>query len=202
LAAPDSADPDVVDDADLPERFRRGDQVAFLEVYREHEDRIRGLAQRFFALRIEQEEAAQEIWLLAHRMRHGYDPARGPVAGWLFTLATNRCRQLLRDKGRRPPSAGELGADQDGERAGEAGDPDAATAAPLRQAVTRFVGRLTPEEARFVRLAFVDELTNPELAEALHISERRCKYLRRKLLARAAEDAAIRALLEDEGSRA
>jgi SAM-dependent MidA family methyltransferase len=42
----------------------------------------------------------QEIWLQVHRMCEAYDPARGPLLPWLRAVAVNRCRELLRARGR------------------------------------------------------------------------------------------------------
>ncbi len=185
---------------DLRERFRRGDDVAFLEVYRQHEVRARGLVQRFFGRTFDQEEALQEVWLLVHRMRHAYIPERGAVTSWLLTLAANRCRQLLRDRGRRLPSAADVLPDP-GDEALQIADEenaDAATTARMREAVARFVAALDTDEARFFELAFVGQLSNPELSRALGISVRRCKYLRRKLLMRATNDDSLQGLLDEK----
>lgn len=184
----------AVDRVNITEQFKEGDRTAFLAVYDEHADRIRRLVRRFFPGRIEQEDAAQEVWLVVYRMRQSYQLERGPLGAWLMVIAANRCRQMLRDQGRRPSSAIEL---DESEMENPTSQPD-----PLpsqsREALAHFAASLTSQEAAFLRLAFVEELTNPELARALKISERRCKYLRKKLLLRAADDPAIRALMQDD----
>ena len=67
--------------------------------------------------------------------------------------------------------------------------------ARLREAVMRFEATLSPAEATVFRLSLVEERTLDETAGATGMSARRCKYLRKKLLVRAAADPALRAAL-------
>jgi RNA polymerase sigma-70 factor (ECF subfamily) len=180
------------------ERFRRGDRLAFAELYRQHEGLVAAVARRFFASVFEQEEAVQEIWLLAHRMSAGFNATAGTFEGWLAVLGANRCRQLLRDKGRRP--ALDTGAEIPDASTGDAQDLDGAAVAYTRQVaevVARFIASLPPEEARVFHMAFVTELSNRQIATELGLTERRCKYLRKKILARAEEDAPLARALQD-----
>jgi len=180
------------------ERFRRGDREAFVAVYDAHAAEIRPLAARFFPSPFEREEAVQEIWLQVHRMCHAYDPARGPLGAWLRAVAVNRCREMLRARGRRP-DARETIEDED---LTAPSDPEAdVRAARVREAVARFSAGLAGDEAGVLRLSLVEQRPHEEVAGALGISARRCKYLRMKLLARAADDPALRAALgEVEGT--
>jgi len=180
------------------ERFRRGDREAFVAVYDAHAAEIRPLASRFFPSPFEREEAVQEIWLQVHRMCHAYDPARGPLGAWLRAVAVNRCREILRARGRRP-DARETVEDED---LTAPSDPEAdVRVARVREAVARFSAGLAGDEAGVLRLSLVEERPHEEVASALGISARRCKYLRMKLLARAADDPELRAALgEVEGT--
>ena len=189
--------PRLVDDAILA-RFRRGDREAFLIVYDAHASHMRSLVARFFSRPFEREEALQEIWLLAHRMAAAYDPERGEVLPWLRALGANRCKELLRAQGRRPALDVEL----DPEALAEPSDPDQiARAGRARAAVARFERALGVEEARVFRLSLIEERPHEEVARAAGITVRRCKYLRMKLLLRAAADGELRrALAEVTGS--
>jgi RNA polymerase sigma factor (sigma-70 family) len=174
------------------ERFRRGDREAFVTVYEAHALELRPLAARFFPSPFEREEAVQEIWLQVHRMCHAYDPARGPVGAWLRAVAVNRCREILRARGRRPEP---LESVEDDDLTAPS-DPEAdVRAARVREAVARFSAGLAGDEAGVLRLSLVEERPHDEVASALGISARRCKYLRMKLLARAATDPELRAAL-------
>lgn len=182
-------------DRELEARFRAGDREAFLAVYGAHQAAIRGLVGRFFTRPFEREEAVQEVWLLAHRMASSFDPDRGALLPWLRTVAANRCKELLRAQGRRPDPRAEL---DDADLAGNAGGPeDTVGAARLLEAVARFTARLSAENAQVFRLSLVEERSHDEVARAVGISARRCKYLRMKLLLRVAAEPALRQALRE-----
>jgi RNA polymerase sigma factor (sigma-70 family) len=174
------------------ERFRRGDREAFVAVYEAHAAELRPLVARFFLRPFEREEAIQEIWLQVHRMCQAYDPERGPLMAWLRAVAVNRCREILRARSRRPDPRQSV----EDEDLAALDDPEAdARAARVRAAVARFSAGLDKEEAEVLRLSLVEERSHEEVAAALGITVRRCKYLRMKLLARAAGDPELRAAL-------
>jgi RNA polymerase sigma factor (sigma-70 family) len=179
-------------DRDTEARFRRGEREAFLKVYEAHATAVRALVGRFFLRPFEREEAVQEVWLLVHRVAKAFDPSRGELLPWLRTVAANRCKELLRAQGRRPDPRVEL-AEED---LLATSDPEDETrTARVRTAVERFVAGLSAEEALVFRLSLVEERSHDEAAKAAGISARRCKYLRMKLLVRAAADPVLRQVL-------
>jgi RNA polymerase sigma factor (sigma-70 family) len=176
------------------ERFRGGDRDAFVTVYDALAGEVRPLVSRFFTSAFEREEAVQEVWMHVHRMCHAFDPARGPLGGWVRALAVNRCREILRARGRRPDPRQSL----DDDALVTASDPEAeARAGRLREALAQFSAGLAGEEAGVLRLSLVEERPHDEVARALGITPRRCKYLRMKLLARAATDRSLRLALAE-----
>lgn len=190
--APASVDPQTA------AGFRAGDRQAFLAVYGAYGPIIRGLVARFFPRPFEREEAVQEVWLLVYRMAPSFDPGRGALSPWLRTVAANRCKELLRAQGRRPDPRATLDEDAVAVADGEtAGPEDAVRAARLQETVARFSGYLSPEEAQVFRLSLVEERSHDEVARSVGISVRRCKYLRMKLLVRAAGDPAMRQALRE-----
>lgn len=192
---------------DLLERFRRGDRDAFAAVYRAHAGDVRGWAGRFFAGPFEREDAVQEVWLTAHRMGHRFDPSRGELRAWLRALAINRCREILRARGRRPQADTEFdeaaatdalpqGPNELGQTRAQ-GPEEAEQARRLREVVARFAATLSPDEARILEIGLVQERSHQEAAAALGVNVRRCKYLKKKVLARAAADPGLRELLDE-----
>ncbi len=174
-------------------RFARGERAAFGEVYRAHaRDVFRWVAQ-CFSSPFEQEEAVQEVWLMVHRVCGSYDVNRGPLAPWLRVVAGNRCKELLRARGRRPQPSEPLEAVEQALVA--PGLEEGMAKATLAAAVDRFAGTLPPDEARLLREGLVGELSLEETARRLSITVRQCKYLKKKLLARAAGDAGLREVL-------
>lgn len=178
-------------------RFASGDRDAFLVVYRAMAGHVRRWVAKFFQSPFEQEEAVQEAWLTVHRMHHTYDVNKGELAPWLRTVTANRCKELLRAKGRRPDASVPL------DDAGEAlwldapGPDDAVLRAKLRAAVERFAATLDDEEAKVLKHGLVEGLSHEALAAALNVNVRRSKYLKLKLLQRAAADPALKALAEE-----
>lgn len=181
-------------DASVIARFRGGDREAFLTVYAGCAPQLRAVVGRFFSRPFEREEALQEVWLLAHRMAAAYDPDRGELVPWLRAIAANRCKELLRARGRRPDI--DTNGDGDDDALPAVSNPEAsARDERVRTAVARFEGALEPELARVFRLSLVEERGHEEVARALGISARRCKYLRMKLLAQAGADTELRRAL-------
>jgi RNA polymerase sigma-70 factor (ECF subfamily) len=172
-------------------RFSRGQRDAWAEVYSRYAASVRKWVRRFFRSAFEEEEAAQEVWLTVHRMQAQFDVNRGPLGGWLRALTANRCRELIRARGRRPDASVPLD-DLDDALWLDAPLPDeVAMQAALRAAVDTFKTRLDAQETRVLQLAFVEGRSLEELASALGLTVRQSKYLKKKLVAKAALDAAL-----------
>jgi RNA polymerase sigma factor (sigma-70 family) len=179
---------------DLVERFRQGDDPAFMSIHDHHAAQLRPLVARFFRSPFEREEACQEIWLHAYRMARAYDPARGPLLPWLRTLAITRCREILRAQRRRPPR----GAEPAGHEVVTAETPETrARSDRLRAALAAFVATLPADDATVFRLSLIEELEHDEVAARSSISPRRCTSLELGLLARAAAAENVKEALEE-----
>lgn len=177
-------------------RFRAGDREAFLKIYDAYAAQLRPLVGRFFFRPFEREEAFQEVWLQVHRAAASYDANRGALLPWLRTVAANRCKELLRARGRRPEPDVPL---HDGDLVAET-DPERATRETrMHVAIARFEATLSPDEAKVFRWSLVEERSHDEVARLSGMSARRCKYLRMKLLLRAAADRELRQALAEVG---
>ncbi len=176
--------------------FASGARDAFLEVYRFFAPGVRRWVARFFKSPFEQEEAVQEVWLTVHRMARAYDVNR-ELQPWLRVVAANRCRELLRAKGRRPDASVPLDDVGDARWLEEPVPVDAAWTAKVREQVARFRASLDGDEARALDGLLIEEQTHEELAASLKISVRRSKYLKKKLLERAVADPALRSLADE-----
>jgi RNA polymerase sigma-70 factor (ECF subfamily) len=175
-------------------RFAAGDRDAFLEVYRAYAGPMRRWASRFFKSPFEQEEAVQEAWLTVHRMARSYDVNKGEVGPWLRTVLANRCRELLRAKGRRPDASIPIEDLQEALWLDAPSPEDAVLQTKLREAVERFVAGLDSEEAKVLRQGLVEGQSHEQLAASLGVTVRQSKYLRLKLLQRASLDPGLKML--------
>ncbi|MBX7098818.1 MAG: RNA polymerase sigma factor [Myxococcaceae bacterium] len=191
-----SPDQDVAGSS-LAVRFASGERAGLSLAYDALAPQVRRWVRRFFQRPFEQEEAVQEVWLTAHRMQRQFDAGRAPLGAWLRALTANKCRELLRAQGRRPRADVPL---DDVENAAwlDAESPeDSAFRSRAAAVLTRFIEGLPEEEAAVLKGALVEGQTHEELARALATSVRRSKYLKLKLLEKAARDPELLALARE-----
>lgn len=187
----------VSDDTALLVQFTRGERAAFLDVYTAYARSVRRWVARFFKSPFEQEEAAQEVWLMVHRMQSSFDVNRGALAPWLRAVASNRCRELLRAKGRRPDASVPL-EDVDDALWLDAPSPEARYfSATVKQAVDGFRQGLPEAEAKVLTHGLTEGMTNDEVARELGVTVRQSKYLKKKLVARLSASETLRALAKE-----
>lgn len=77
------------------ERVRERDPQALGALFDACFPRVFSLVHRLLGDRTLAEDAAAEVFLKVHRAAHTLDPGRDP-APWLYTIATNVCRDLWR----------------------------------------------------------------------------------------------------------
>lgn len=95
---------DVVDrDYALLRKAVRGDQRAFTELMRRHQDRVYGLAWKLLRDRRDAEDATQEVFLKAYEHANRFKPT-GTVVAWLNRITTNHCLNRLRARSARKES--------------------------------------------------------------------------------------------------
>jgi RNA polymerase sigma-70 factor, ECF subfamily len=88
----------VVDlDYALLRKTSQGDQGAFAELMRRHQDRVYRLAWRLLRQAEEAEDAAQEVFLKAYQNAGRFTPT-STVGAWLNRITANHCLNLLRSR--------------------------------------------------------------------------------------------------------
>ena len=104
-------------------------------------------------------DAAQETFVSAWRSRESYDPAKGSVAGWLVGIARFKVIEQLRRSGRDsgslevPPGGVPETTDINLERIAD------------RMLLAEALDHLGPRVRTVIELAFLDDLTQAEIAE-------------------------------------
>jgi RNA polymerase sigma-70 factor (TIGR02960 family) len=83
-------------------RARAGDEQAFRELTESHRRELQVHCYRILGSVQDAEDALQETFLSAWRGLDGFEE-RSSLRAWLYTIATNRCMNVLRDGARRPP---------------------------------------------------------------------------------------------------
>jgi RNA polymerase sigma-70 factor (TIGR02960 family) len=82
-------------------RARAGDEQAFRELTESHRRELQVHCYRILGSVQDAEDALQETLLAAWRGLDGFEE-RSSLRSWLYTIATNRCLNVLRDGARRP----------------------------------------------------------------------------------------------------
>jgi len=86
-------------EAELLERYVAGDEGAFREIVYRYKDGLYAFLRRFLRQEDMIEDAFQDAFLQVYTSRQSFDMAR-PLRPWLYTIAANKARDLLRKRQR------------------------------------------------------------------------------------------------------
>lgn len=95
-----SSVPGVVDE-ELLNSYRHGDNAAFAKIVERYQRELYHFLVRFLGNRASAEDVFQETFLQVHQSAEQFDPQRR-FRPWLFTIAANKARDLIRSQARRP----------------------------------------------------------------------------------------------------
>jgi len=144
-------------------------EADFAEHYRNNYRRVLGLCRQLLGRIQPAEDAAQEVFLRAHRAFASYDRAR-PFEGWILTIASNYCIDVVR---RRRKEAQLFGSEGEERIAAEADDSDVLgeLLAEERAAELKVAIASLPERYRLpLVLAYYRDASYDEVASALGIT--------------------------------
>ncbi len=88
-------------DDELMERYRAGDENAFTLLVRRHQQPLVNFIARFINDRDGAEDLAQETFIRIFKASRRYKPGRAQFKTWMYHIATNLCKNELRNRGRR-----------------------------------------------------------------------------------------------------
>jgi len=153
-------------DAELIDRARRGDVMAYEELVRRHQD-IAVRTAHLFAPDGDAEDAVQEAFVKAYRALGRFRPD-APFRPWLLRIVANEARNRRRSAGRR---AGLV------LRAGEDRRPDDAAPSPEsavlagedRARLLAAVNRLRDDDREVIAARYFLDLSEAETAETLGV---------------------------------
>lgn len=171
-----SGDLSSLPDEVLLRRYVEGHKSSFAELVRRYERELYHFLVRFLGDRAAAEDTFQEAFLQVHESAATFDTTRR-FRPWLFTIAANKARDLLRSKHRHPAHA--LDAHPEG-MSGEGQYVDLLQAAgslpdePLQKVelqalVHRTIQELPPNLREVLLLGYFHEFPYKQISEMLHI---------------------------------
>ena len=88
-------------DEQLLEAYRFGEKASFSQLVERYQRELFHFLIRFLGDRAAAEDVFQETFLQVHQSAESFDPQRR-FRPWLFTIAANKARDLMRSQARRP----------------------------------------------------------------------------------------------------
>jgi RNA polymerase sigma-70 factor, ECF subfamily len=85
----------------LVQRAQKGDEGAFEQLVRQHQQRVHGLVARILHRQDDVEDIAQQVFLKVYLSLNRFDQ-RAAFSTWLYKIAVNECWDHLRKKKVRP----------------------------------------------------------------------------------------------------
>ena len=157
-------------DEELVAAFQNGDAAAFDVLVNRWDRKIHGAIFRVVGADEDARDLCQEAFLKAYRGL-GTFKREARFSSWLYQIALNVCRdRLRRRRGRIAVSLDEIEDTQDGALRAPTPSPlDLMEARDLRHLVEDAMATLRAEEREVVILKEYQELTFPEIAEALEV---------------------------------
>ncbi len=88
-------------DDELMERYRAGDEDAFTLLVRRHQQSLINFIARYINDRDGAEDLAQETFIRIFKAARRYKPGQAHFKTWMYHIASNLCKNELRNRGRR-----------------------------------------------------------------------------------------------------
>jgi RNA polymerase sigma-70 factor, ECF subfamily len=150
----------AIDEHELVERCRSGDEVAFQELIERYKDLVFALIARTIQDRSRTEDLAQEVFLRIHR---GLPYFRGEarLSTWIYRIVANVC---LQDHPRPVQSL-----DDEQVRVAPGGPDRQFADLELRDRLEKAIARLTPQYRLLVAAHYLDGVRYEDLADALQL---------------------------------
>ena len=158
-----SVAPGSVDDLALAVSFAAGDEWALREAYARWSPLVFRLALRSLGDRTDAEDVTQQVYISAWRTRSGYDASRSSLSAWIVGITRHRIADAHEARSRRRRLEEALVADASAQAS--PGRDDVAE----RVMVAEELDRLEPVPRRVMQLAFYEQLSHTQIAEALDL---------------------------------
>jgi RNA polymerase sigma-70 factor, ECF subfamily len=163
-------------DEQLLEEYRHGNADSFAQLVDRYQRELYHFLVRFLNNRSSAEDVFQETFLQVHQSAESFDLQRR-FRPWLFTIAANKARDLIRAQGRRPtnPLNSSISGDDDSgefidlmESAGDA--PDAGMEKiELQQLVHNTIGTMPENLREILLLSYFHQFPYKQISDILDV---------------------------------
>jgi RNA polymerase sigma-70 factor (ECF subfamily) len=171
MAFKDRTDEQLLDD------YRHGEKTSFGELVNRYQRELYHFLVRFLGNRAAAEDVFQETFLQVHQSAEQFDPQRR-FRPWLFTIAANKARDLIRSQARRPANPLQASISPGDEESGEfidlmqstndlPGDP--MEKQELQQQVQNAVGTMPEHLREILLLSYFHQFPYKQISEILDI---------------------------------
>ena len=154
------------EDAELLRAVARGQEPAFARIYDRYSPILLGLLLRILRSRPEAEDVLQEVFLQVWRQARAFDAERGRAFTWLVTLARSRAIDRLRAADSRERVAQRSAEETPSVAASQGCAEDEAERAERAEAVRAALAELPEEQRQVLLLAYLDGMSQSEIAVA------------------------------------
>ena len=165
---------DSEDERRLVRRAQQGDQGAYEELVRRHQQRTFAVIGGILRRREDVEDIAQQVFIKAYFSLRRFD-LRSAFSTWLYKIAVNECWDYLRKKKVRPlVYEADLSEEQGRRLSGyideEKAPADSSQRAELRDLLEQLLSQLTEEDQQILVLKEVEGFSVEEIGEILHLN--------------------------------
>ena len=158
-----SVAPASVDDEALAACFTAGEEWALREAYARWSPLVFRLALRSLGDQSDAEDVTQQVYISAWRTRSGFDASRSSLSAWIVGITRHRIADAHEARSRTRRLEEALVADASTRSASDGND------LAERVMVAEELERLEPVPRRVMKLAFYDQLSHSQIAEALDL---------------------------------
>ncbi|GAA2733950.1 sigma-70 family RNA polymerase sigma factor [Pedococcus aerophilus] len=154
----------VAEQDDLAARFVSGSREALAEVYARWSALVYTVALRALDDAHDAEDVTQQVFVSAWGSRHTLRPREGALPGWLIGITRHRIADVRTQRYRRARNVAAVAA-----LAPEVGSPPTEADIAQRLLVAHEVDRLGEPRASVLRMAFIEDLPQEEIARRLDL---------------------------------
>lgn len=141
-------------------RVQAGDELALAQLFERLGRPVYALAYEMLRSREDAEEVRQDTFVHLFRRAARFDPERGSVRAYVYTVARSECLMRLRARRSRPVKAQQIDLSASSSPFADASKGDRETRLRVREALRH----LPAEDARLLEASFLQGFTHAELA--------------------------------------